>query len=203
MMLAILLSRAGESDNCEWYFINISVDVFLGVFLCFLMLRAVERIANKYEFQMLHSGNYIKIDKEKPYLNNQIFRTNVELGDIDFRNWVVQIAAWGLIIIIVKLTLFAFQLLTAPVLEAVSTILIGWLDIYPKIKLVLIMIVIPFILNVFQFWVQDNLLKMPKKQVVNESEMFLMENYSTYRRSQTYTNKEDILTSVLGNRTKA
>mmetsp|Transcript_6601 Transcript_6601/g.5696 ORF Transcript_6601/g.5696 Transcript_6601/m.5696 type:complete len:105 (-) Transcript_6601:201-515(-) len=104
------------------------------------MLKVVERIASIYDFEMLHSGNYIKFDNERPYLSKKRIKKDVSIGDIDFRNWVVQIAAWGIIIILVKLILFGFQLLTASALETLSSILIGWLNIYPNIKLVLIMI---------------------------------------------------------------
>ena len=120
---------------------------------------------------MLHSGNYLKTNQERPYLTRPDMDNEVRTADIDYRNWIVQICAWGLIIIIVKFTLFTFQLLTAPILEWAASILIGWLNIYPKIKLVLIMVLIPFILNVFQFWIQDNILKFHKPIVAKDTEM--------------------------------
>lgn len=192
MMLAILLSNAGESDNWEWYFINISVDVFLGVFLCYLLLKGVENLANRYSFNMLHSGNYLKVNNNRGYLVKETYHQNVKLEDIDLRNWVVQICAWGLIIIIVKLTLFWFQLLTAPILEQISSILVGWLGIYPKIKLILIMVVVPFLLNAFQFWIQDNILKQKKPRERHETEMSLIQNCSRQaKRSMTFDQKDN------------
>ena len=203
MMLAILLSNAGESDNWEWYFINISVDVFLGVFLWYLMLKGVERIANKYSFNMLHSGSYLKVNKEKPYIQRESYKGDVKLEDIDLRNWVVQIWAWGIIIIIVKLILFSFQLLMAPVLEAVSSILIGWLDVYPKVKLIIIMVIVPFILNAFQFWIQDNILRQPKEVRKNDTEMSLIENYNRQtKRSLTFDQKDKYSSGIQINNSK-
>ncbi|CAI2377660.1 unnamed protein product [Moneuplotes crassus] len=177
MMLAILLSNAGESDNCEWYFINITVDVFLGVFLCYILLKGVEILATKYSFNMLHSGSYLKINKDKPYLTKETYNSEVTLDDIDIRNWIVQICAWGLIIVMVKLTLFSFQLLAAPVLERISTFLIGWVKAYPKVKLIVIMVIVPFILNAFQFWIQDNFLKLKKKNRDYDTELGLIDNH--------------------------
>jgi hypothetical protein len=102
MMLAVLLSQANESDNCEWYFININVDVFLGVFLCYCFLMLVESIALKYEFEMLNTGHYIKIDYEAEVMCDFEPTKQTEIDDIDFKIWLVQISVWGLIVIVVK-----------------------------------------------------------------------------------------------------
>jgi hypothetical protein len=56
------------------------------------------------------------------------------------------------------------MMLLAPVLEAGTTLLIGWLDNFPALKLVSIMVLIPFIFNSIQFWIQDNILKADKKK---------------------------------------
>ena len=50
MVLAVLLSDEGETeaDNCDWYFISLFTDVFIGVFICWMLLRMVEGFAVKY-----------------------------------------------------------------------------------------------------------------------------------------------------------
>ena len=58
-----------------------------------------------------------------------------------------------------KIILYVIQLSWAKHLESVTIILIGWLNIYPNIKLLLIMIIISFFLNSLQFWIQDSILK--------------------------------------------
>mmetsp|Transcript_29966 Transcript_29966/g.34341 ORF Transcript_29966/g.34341 Transcript_29966/m.34341 type:complete len:88 (-) Transcript_29966:20-283(-) len=42
----------------------------------------------------------------------------------------------------------------------------GWMKNYPDLKLVLIMIVVPIILNSIQFWLQDNILKGKKENML-------------------------------------
>lgn len=180
MMLAVLLSKANESDNCEWYFINITVDVFLGVILCYYILMLIEKLALKYEFGMLNTGHYVKIDYEAEVLCDFEPTKQTEINDIDFKIWIVQIAVWGLIIIVVKLTLFCFQLISAPILEAISAVLIGWLNIYPKVKLILIMVIVPFLLNIFQFWIQDNILKSKKYKNIEFSQLVLPKRHSMH-----------------------
>lgn len=204
MVLAVLLSSANESDNWEWYFINITVDVFLGVFLWYLMLKAIEKAAMKYEITMLNTGNYVNMDYDAEVAWDFEPTKQTDIDDIDFRIWIAQIAVWGLIVIIVKLVLYCFQLLFAPVLESISAILIGWLKMYPNIKLVLIMVIWPFILNAVQFWIQDNILKSkksrnkefsqfislkPRNSMYTGSEMVQMGRFDATKRSKTMVNR--------------
>ena len=85
-----------------------------------------------------------------------------EFEDVDMKIWLLQIAIWGIIVSVVKFILFFFQMFTAPILEFIADILIGWLLVYPRLKLLVIMMLAPFLLNVFQYWVQDNFLKSKK-----------------------------------------
>ena len=177
MALAILLSQEGgeahdnnsefgssKSDNWDWYFINIAVDVFLGVFLCYLILISIEKIASYYEIYSLNTGIYIQEAKITVEAEHYDPEKQTEIEEIDYKIWVLQMAVWGIIVVIVKIILYAIQLYFANLLETVTTILIGWLNIYPNIKLMLIMIVIPFILNSIQFWIQDRILKADKEK---------------------------------------
>lgn len=166
LILAVLLSKAGTSDNWDWYFINITVDVLLGVFLCFFILKGIEKVAIRYQINVLNTGNYVNIDYEKEFLIDFEPTKQTEIDDIDYRIWWVQIVIWGMIVIVVKITLFFFQLLFASVLEIASSVFIGWLRIYPNVKLVLIMVIVPFLLNTFQFWIQDNILKAKKETTI-------------------------------------
>ena len=37
--------------------------------------------------------------------------------------------------------------------------LLGWMDEYPRLELVVVMIVVPAVMNCAQFWLQDTFLK--------------------------------------------
>ena len=162
MFLAMLLSHHNESDNWEWYFINITVDVILGVFLWYYILMLIETIALRYHISALNTGNYVRMDLEDQWMFDFDPTKQTELNDVDLRIWLLQIVIWGLIVTTVKFILFFFQMFSAPVLEFIGDILIGWLLAYPKIKLLVIMMLAPFLLNVFQYWIQDNFLKAKK-----------------------------------------
>ena len=209
MLLAIILSEKNASDNWEWYFINITVDVLLGVFLCYFLLRGLEKLALWLGIGSLNTGNYININSDKTISTEAEYELKFDSGEIDIKVWLLQIIMWGVIVATVKIILFFFQMLVAEYLEFVSKILIGWLHIYPKIKLILIMMIIPFLLNTFQYWIQDNFLKHKKSkdkefskflknrnrnsEYVPSSNELKLETNSVRSRSITHESRKEIL----------
>lgn len=164
MMLAILLSSSHVSDNWDWYFINTASDVCIGIFICYLLLISVERVASRLEIHSLNTGVYIKDNSTEIDIEN-FDPEKQEIGhQIDYKIYFIQLIVWGLIVIISKVLLYVIQTLFAPILETVTTVMLGWMNIYPRIKLLLIMVVIPFIFNSIQFWIQDNILKANKQK---------------------------------------
>ena len=77
---------------------------------------------------------------------------------IDYTIWFVQILVWGLIVTIVKITLYFICMAFAEELELATDYILGWANLFPVFKLVLVMMIIPVILNSLQFWIQDNIL---------------------------------------------
>lgn len=73
--------------------------------------------------------------------------------------WFYQLVVWLIIIIISKLFILVFFLITSKELDGILGYLFEPIQRYPNLELILVMIIIPFILNVVQFWIQDNFLK--------------------------------------------
>lgn len=71
----------------------------------------------------------------------------------------VQFAIWNIIVIVCKSILFTVELLCNKPLNAVSEFLLGWVQPYEALELVLVIIIIPVIMNGLAFWIQDNFLK--------------------------------------------
>lgn len=159
----------------------------------------LRKVALRYRIEALNSGvyisdTYVTLDVDNYHPNRQ-----TEFSDIKLSIWFVQTFVWCLIIIGVKLFLFIFQNLGAPVLEMVSNTLLGWLNIYPDIKLILIMIIIPVIFNGVQFWVQDNILKANQAATRQFQSLSMMER----KKSLTLTHTGDNLHQVYGSRRSA
>ena len=45
IFLALLLSIGNKTDPCVWYFLNILMDTTLGLFLTFILMLIVDKIA--------------------------------------------------------------------------------------------------------------------------------------------------------------
>ena len=44
-------------------------------------------------------------------------------------------------------------------LNKISEILLGWIEAYPRLELIFVIVVVPVIMNGFAFWAQDSFLK--------------------------------------------
>lgn len=63
MVLAMLLSDdVSEADGCDWYFISLFVDVFIGVAFCFIILKGIETFAAYNGIEFLNTGVYVHED---------------------------------------------------------------------------------------------------------------------------------------------
>ena len=164
MALAVSLSEGSNSDDWDWYFINLSLEVLVGVGLSYWILYVIESIAIKYHIKILNTGNYVNLDYEKDYVIDLDPTKQTEIDQIQYGTYLVQLIVWGSIVVSAKMILFLVQVKFPFIFEYTSKILIGWLDLYPKVKLVWIMVIFPLILNSIQFWVQDNILKAKKSK---------------------------------------
>ena len=105
MMLAIMLSERHVSDNCDWYFINTASDVIIGVFLCYIILLFVERIASNMEIYELNTGVYIKENSLQIDIENfDPEKQEIEFT-IDYKIYFIQLVVWGAIVVLAKTVL--------------------------------------------------------------------------------------------------
>lgn len=150
MMLAVLLASGNDSDDCEWYFTNLSIDVIFGVLLCWLMLKSVERFAAFYQIDVLNTGVYIHNDYSNMENANLDPTKQATVNTIiDYRIWAIQIIVWGMIVMTSKIVLYFFQLSVAENLEQLTAYIFLVIKPYPKIKLIIIMVIVPVCLNSF------------------------------------------------------
>ena len=127
------------------------------------MLILIENLGIRYQVEELNTGVYIKENFYSPELEYLDPALIADKHEIDYRIWIIQVAVWGMIVAIVKVLIFIILHICSAPLELIVGVLLGWLNIYPNLKLLLIMMIIPLILNAIQFWVQDNILKAKKE----------------------------------------
>ena len=141
LLIATLLTHLEASTQCVWYFVNITIDTSLGVLLCYLLVQAFEACAKRKGWERVRTGKYER------------------KGSLDYIGWAMQVAVWTVILSSVKWTLFLGIYLNADYMSAAGEALIGWMDAYSKLELVVVMILVPVVMNCVQFWVQDTFLK--------------------------------------------
>ena len=144
----MLLSKQDENNACVWYLINILLDCTLGVIFEWILVRLIEIFARKFEIDTLISGCYYT-------------RRTFEYDDyhINYWIWFIQCFIWCLISSLMKVLMYLILIIFPEKLENFGTFLLKDLDSYPRAELVVVMVIVPFILNCFQFWVVDNFLK--------------------------------------------
>ena len=138
----------------------------------------VERIGLHFQIEELNTGVYVHENTYSPDMEDFDPAFQTHKHEIDYRIWIIQIAVWGCIVAVVKVILFILQLLFAPGLELTSNVLLGWLNMYPNAKLLLIMMFIPLLFNALQFWIQDTILKAKKETNMKFMSMSVVDKHN-------------------------
>ena len=98
---------------------------------------------------------------------------------INYKAWLLQLVIWNAIVIFSKFLLFIMEFFCKVILDKISEFLLGWIQKYPNLELIFVIIVVPVIMNGFAFWIQDNFLK--KRDITNELEQVEAEIKNTQK----------------------
>jgi len=143
LLFASMLQSKEDEDPCVYYLVNYLIDALLGCVLGLLMLWALETMADKYGWDVLRSGDYGDSGTQHE----------------TWSRWAAQLSAWIAIVTFTKLfLLFAVIVPAKQPLYIAGTWMMSGLINYPRLELVIVMILIPLVFNVLTFWVQDNFL---------------------------------------------
>merc|ERR1712107_141593 len=142
LLAAIALGKAAQSsgDECEMYWLNIVLDTTLGVAICILLLKITEHV---FDYNSGHYGGESSINWEQ---------------NPDYRKFFMQILVWCIIVSLMKLAIFGIMVTKRQILVKIAFVATSWLQ-NSRQRLVFVMIVTPWIMNTFQFVVQDSWLK--------------------------------------------
>ncbi len=111
-------------------------------------MRIFEIFARKYQIEVLISGCY--------YSRNT---TEYDDFNIDYTIWVIQTALWCIISSLMKFVVYLIMVAFPNGLEKLGWALLEDISLYPRLELLVVMVLVPFIMNVLQFWLVDNILK--------------------------------------------
>ena len=131
--LSALLENKLE-DQCVWYLTNFMLDSTLGLFFIYLFLLISKRIISKLKFDPLVSGEY-----------GHPFKIHYWLG---------QLGVYLLVLLAVKVVMFLFALV--PFWMVLGNAILFFHN--PLARTAVVMLVIPFVVNVIMFWIVDSVL---------------------------------------------
>jgi len=146
MIIAAIIVNNGEGDNnslndqCAWYGITYLVDTTLGLILAIWGLKAIDYMANEWDWVSLkHSGVYEGVD--------------------GLFHWINQAVAWIVILTVAKVIIYYFMIWTSDGLAYFGGLLFSPLQGNIHFELLFVMIFFPGVLNVIYFWIADHYLK--------------------------------------------
>ena len=80
--------------------------------------------------------------------------SSVEYDDfhIDYLIWAIQAGVWSAIAIFMKIISFSIQIKIPDELERIGSYLLQGVEVYPRLELIIVMVIIPFIMNCIQVY---------------------------------------------------
>jgi len=146
---AILSSDEKDADACVWYFVTVVLDCTLGAFLSYIFMWLMDGIANSSDWTILKTGLYY----------DEYMEGNKKCYKLDWKKYGSQLGVWLVITLIVKIILLIMLKICKLFLVNLGTFFLSPFS-NAKIRLVMVMIIFPVILNALYFWVVDNILKL-------------------------------------------
>lgn len=148
LVSAIFSKDEEEADACVWYFVTVFLDCTLGAFLSYIFMWLVDGIAKSSDWKVLKTGLYYEEYKKG---DKTIYK-------LVWKKYLSQLAVWLVITVLCKIVLIIMLKICRKFM-----INMGGFVLAPftngKVRLVMVMIVFPLILNALYFWCVDNILK--------------------------------------------
>ncbi|KAF8767847.1 Store-operated calcium entry regulator like protein [Argiope bruennichi] len=131
----IFLAEFFQGDPCTWYIVSFLLDSSIGLFIIFIGIRLTQHISRRKGWDHLVFGEYGKA----PYVNA----------------WLSQCAVYIMLMLIEKI--FMTLIIQLKFWDQVRKIIMSPIK-DPKVEVAIVVLIVPFIINVFMFWVVDNFL---------------------------------------------
>ncbi len=77
-----------------------------------------------------------------------------------------------MVVVIAKSVVFAIELALTQPLTKFAQLILGWIEAYPTLELIVVIVIVPVVMNGLAFWVQDNFIMKKEK---DEEEAVLLD----------------------------
>ena len=146
---AVLSNDENDADACVWYFVTVTLDCTLGAFLSYIFMWLVDGIVSSSELEILKTGLYYE----------EYMEGNKKCYKLKWKKYGAQLGVWLVVTLIVKLILLIMLKICKLFLVNLGGFFLSPFS-NAKVRLVMVMIIFPVILNALYFWVVDNILKL-------------------------------------------
>ena len=146
---AVLSNDENDADACVWYFVTVTLDCTLGAFLSYIFMWLVDGIVSSSELEILKTGLYYE----------EYMKGNKKCYKLKWKKYGAQLGVWLVVTLIVKLILLIMLKICKLFLVNLGGFFLSPFS-NAKLRLVMVMIIFPVILNALYFWVVDNILKL-------------------------------------------
>ncbi|KAJ1920866.1 hypothetical protein IWQ60_006906 [Tieghemiomyces parasiticus] len=142
LVAAYLSGKSSHEDSnpCVWYFMNLVLDTTIGVYILYLYLHLLHAGVRRLGLEHMESGNYGTPPRAA--------------------NWVKQSAVFFVALLSMKVTVM-IALAVFPALAVLGRIFLAPFQHMgdPRLQVVMVMLVVPLVMNIIQFWLIDHVIK--------------------------------------------
>ncbi|XP_064462467.1 store-operated calcium entry regulator STIMATE-like isoform X2 [Ornithodoros turicata] len=143
----IFLAEFFQGDPCTWYIVSFLLDSSLGLMFLFAGIRLTQHIARKRGWDALMFGEYGIPPEPRAWLAQCAVYVTLMLCEKVMVVLVIQLHFWERVRVFIM----------SPIRN-------------PKVEVALVVLVIPFFINVFIFWVTDNFLMHKPRKMKRDKE---------------------------------
>ncbi|EDO18339.1 hypothetical protein Kpol_1013p10 [Vanderwaltozyma polyspora DSM 70294] len=179
-----LESDDDDEDQCDWYFLNLLLDTTIGIPILWASLTMIENVCIYFKVENIESGNYFA-SKETVDNENGIAKSPKPLK----KAFIKQLIVFTSGLLLMKIIIFGILNYFEDVAYWFANLLLGWSDPWPNFQVFLVMFVSPILLNCFQYFCVDNIIKLPIDHIN-------MQNSNNFE-PDSYNGDDDFITKIL------
>jgi hypothetical protein len=131
-------------DECSWYWIHITMDTTLGVFVNYQLHRLIYKIIVPNICSPTMAANF----KSGDY--------GLATGKVHWGKYFRQLFIWLFIVSIMKCTMVLIMVIANVPLVEIASFILSPFKYSPDLKLIIVMVLTPLVMNMVQFWITDS-----------------------------------------------
>ncbi len=157
LIFSIVYGNKSQTNQCSWYNSSVLIDTTFGILIDYALLVFFTFFLELICPISANSGNYYKIK----------FENGKKKASIYVLVYIIQLITWIVVVSLMKLIVILIQITFPKECDYIGNLLLYFFRNSETMMLIFSIIIFPMIMNIFQYWVQDNFIK---KNEFNQNE---------------------------------